>query len=483
MARKELVRGLLWTNIGQLAVQVMTAASFFALVYFLTPFELGLYAMAEAVIGVIGVVRGFGINQALVFKRSSNGSVEQSAFWFLLAAGLCFTILTIVIAPLASSFLSAGGLLPVLQVLSFTYVLFAIRLVPQALTQRSMLFKERQKAIIGAQMLYSVLVVLLAWRGYGVWSIVIAAIIKEGSLGLAFLKIAGFRPALHFQWGDIRELMGFGGFALANEAALILYYACDRLVIGNTLDIAQAGYYQVAAKIGYLASIHVGALVYEVIFPYYAKIKENIEDLAETFQNANRAVAYVNYPVTGFVIVIGPAFLAAFYGTKWAGAAFATAIMAVAGFFRMAAHASGTLFYGLGKPRIDFYFKASSLLFLVPFIYVMARSHGLAGAVLGIAVNQALFTVIMVMVAASMLGVRAMEVVKIQAHPVMGTVTAMAASYLFLSVTQIGKAAVIFLGFFFVAVYLAAVCLMDAHARRIVTGFIRSPLETFRRYA
>lgn len=479
--RRQVMSGIVWTSLGQYSVQGLTLVTFFIMAKLLTPEEFGIAAIASTVVGVLTLVRGFGFGQALVYYEDDN-EIAKTAFWFVNLMGLFFFALIFFSSPFIAEFYSIPLLEPLLKVLGLSIVFFALRLVPQSLLQKDLKFKHKQIPIIVSKLLYCVTSIGLAFAGFGVWAIVIASVLDSAILAFIYLVMSPFRPSFSLRIDHLRRLFGFGIFALANEVVISLYFMVDRLFLGRFLGMADVGYYQMASKFGYLTSTHMGGMLFEITFPVYSRLKHNIEIIRDFFLKTMKHSAMILFPSTVAIIVLGPVFLETVYGDKWHYAVTPLCIIAVAGLFRTLAIPAATVFYGIGRPDVEFYVKLGRLITVIFLLYPAAKLGGLIGVALLFSINQIIFAMIILTLTCRKLNINRIQMFDTIRVPLKATVIFV----LMLAVIKVAVRTepwnlVRFLVFSFVlaVLYIGILFVVDRKTAYLCYKFLRHPVGTF----
>ena len=172
------------------------------------------------------------LGAAIVQRRDLTPGHVGAVFWLSLAAGI----------GLAGGLWAAAGpiavlmreprLVGVLRPLALMVPVHALLVVPRALLQRSMRFKRLAATEVGAEVVLGVVTIGLAYRGYGVWSLVTGLFARHVARAILLWCVRPWRPTLRVSAAECRGVLGFGGFVMGSTLAsfCVEAFSLDRLL-------------------------------------------------------------------------------------------------------------------------------------------------------------------------------------------------------------------------------------------------------------
>lgn len=229
-------------------------AARYVLARILIPEDHGLYELALKVVTIAGALRDLGLVYHLIRDpRRPYGTV----FAFTAGSGVLVTAALILGAPLA------GRLDPdlpgVLQVFALWVLLDGLGLVPRTYFERELRIGRLVAPEIARGLAAAGLAILLAWRGYGVWSFVVADLVAAAVYAALVWRRAWGRMPLEVQPGLLPSL-------LRQSTSLFLVWVTFQLVTHIDLFIVRS--FQSTAEVGYYARAYMLAfLVRQIVFP------------------------------------------------------------------------------------------------------------------------------------------------------------------------------------------------------------------------
>jgi len=219
---------------------VSTLASITIVARLVPPADFGVWALAWLALGLVSLLREFGIGSSIVQARDLGAQQQDKYFWVSLGLSLAATALLAATAPLLASVYGEPLLRPVVWVIAIAPVLNGLALVHLALLRRRLEYNKLAFIEAGAILcgLTTGLISAYFWRD--VWALVAADVVKWVWTAATAWLVCRWVPGRPSRTGA-RINLAFGfHVALYN----VLTYA------GNNIGLA-AGYRFSAADLGF----------------------------------------------------------------------------------------------------------------------------------------------------------------------------------------------------------------------------------------
>jgi O-antigen/teichoic acid export membrane protein len=344
----EVRKGLAWSTINTLVLRAGQVVLSVILARLLTPAQFGVYAVALAVQGVITILADLGMNADLIRSEDHEAKGPTVLTLSVVTGGLLTGLMVGTARPLASAMGSPASAAPI-AVLSVTIILSSIGVVPLAQLQRE--FRQHHMAVVmGADFLVStILTVVLVLFGWGAMALAIGRVVAQctsTSLQFWFTKRT---PKFGFHRGLIGPVLRYGvPLAGANILGWALL-SIDKVVIARAAGPTVLGLYVMAFNVASLPSSVIAQAVRGVSLPAFARVRPGREsDVMESVLFliwtigvlASVLIAALSVPLVGFL-----------FGEKWAAAAPALAVLALAGGFRLLIEQLTTFMLARGDSR------------------------------------------------------------------------------------------------------------------------------------
>ena len=173
------VSGLLWRFMERFGAQGVTFIVSVVLARLLDPSVYGTIAIVTVFTTILNVFVDSGLGNALIQKKDADDLDFSTVFYFNICMCLVLYVLLFLAAPVIAAFYKMPELTPVLRVMSLTIIVSGIKNVQQAYVSRNLLFKRFFYATLGGTLGAAVLGIWMAYRGYGVWALVMQSLFNN----------------------------------------------------------------------------------------------------------------------------------------------------------------------------------------------------------------------------------------------------------------------------------------------------------------
>ncbi len=309
-------RGLRLSVVAQTVVQLGSVAATVVLARLLTPGEFGIVALGQSLLGVTALVSLVGINAALITRRGDVQVVASTFFWLALMMGVAVVALATVTAGPLTGALGLRTAAPYLAVLSLSFALDLVGLVPGALLQRSRSFGWLNGAQVAGASVYFVGEVVLALLGNGAWSVVIAQVAGSATTSALALRGARWLPGRHLalreSLSDLRLTAEVGvGQLLSYLQKNVDYWAVSRVLGGGAL-----GVYYVAYVVPNILRLRLSTAVRQVLIPTFASLS-TVTDAADVWRRTLPLTMGVGLPALTGLAAVADLVIRVFFGSRW----------------------------------------------------------------------------------------------------------------------------------------------------------------------
>ncbi|MBN2466022.1 MOP flippase family protein [candidate division WOR-3 bacterium] len=311
------LHGLFWSFLERIGQQGIQFAISIILARLLMPAQFGLIAMLNLFMALAQTFLDSGFGSALIQKQDVTRVDESSIFYFNIGVGAVAAGLLCLAAPWIAAFYKTPILTPLTRVLSLNLVINSFGLVQTTLMAKRVDFKTQMKITISSSVLSGVVGIVMAYRGFGVWSLV------AQSLGSSVLRTAllwvfnAWRPLWAFSCGSLRSMFSFGSKLLASG---LMYTVTDNmysLVIGKVFSPAALGFYARAASVQRLPLTNLAESVQRVTFPVFSSVQDDKERLKRGLRKVLTTMSLVSLPMMIGLAIIARPLVSVLFTDKW----------------------------------------------------------------------------------------------------------------------------------------------------------------------
>lgn len=385
------IGGVKWSGISQfmrIGTQGITSV---ILARLLLPEDFGLLGMAIVFTGLVAIFNDMGIGSALVHKQDLNQKNLSSIFWFNLLIGALAMSILILAAPLIARFYDQNSLTSMISVMSISFLFTSLSMVQNSLLLKELRFRKLTLLELTSTISASLLGISLAYLGYGVWSLVWQNVSMTFIYAALVWITEHWTPKLHFNWGDIKTIIGFSanlsGFSLLN------YFSrnADYLLIGKFLGATALGYYTLAYTMMLFPLSNISSVLSKVMFPALSQIQHDNSKFKLFYLKSTKYIAFVSFPIMLGLFAIADEFVLVVFGTKWVPVIFLIKVLSIVGLVQSIVTTVGSIY--LAKGRTDWMFRWG---IFASTIAVGAIIIGLRWGINGVAVCYAIATLLLI---------------------------------------------------------------------------------------
>ena len=318
--KEQIAKSVFWMVWSRGGVQALSFISTLLVARWLSPGDYGLMALVGIWTGTITMVADMGLGWAIVqFEDVQEGEL-QSCFWLtLMTTGVAYLSLY-ALAPTIAGWFESAQLAEVMRVTSATILLFAFRLVPDAMLRKRLELDKIAQAEIISAMVGIAVMLMLAWNGAGVWALVFGGVAQAVVGTFALIAIYPWWPRLQFTGRRIPAMLRFSVSAIGANLGWSVYSQLDSLIVGKLTNEQTLGIYAMAKQLAIMPVTKISAVVNQLAAPVMARLQQDRERLRASFLRLVRLVTCVTVPLCVGLGLVAEDLIPVALGDKWAAA-------------------------------------------------------------------------------------------------------------------------------------------------------------------
>ncbi len=345
------IRGAAWTYVTFYGGKFMVFISTVILARLLTKEDFGIFGFALAATSFLEVLQDLGVGPALIYQRKSD-EVADTAFWLGIGISSCLFVLTWLIAPWFGTFFGDPRAVPVTRALAFSFPLFALSNVHDILLQKELAWGHKFIPETSKQFSKGFLSILFALLGFGFWSLIIGQLGGRVVAAFAYWRTIRWRPKFHFAREHARSLLSYGSNIVGVNLFGILMANADYFLIFRYLGAAALGAYTVAFRIPELIIMQFCNVVGAVIFPVYAKMRDDPDALTRGFAVTMQYVALVTLPLGLGLAMVAEPFVLTVFGERWVDSIPVMRAISIYAMLFSLSYNAGDVYKAQGRPEV-----------------------------------------------------------------------------------------------------------------------------------
>ncbi|MDO8515445.1 MAG: oligosaccharide flippase family protein [bacterium] len=299
--KNKTIRSIVALTGRQMISQIISLATLIPLGLFLAPTALGTFVAVTAITPFFNFFVDLGLGSALIQKKEepSDDDLKTVFTTQTILVGLIILVGLLLTGFLRDfSHLTSDGV-NLYRVLLLVLFVSSLKSIPSILLERHIKFERQVIPSIIEQFVYSVIVVILAYKGFGVasysWAFAVSALV-----GLPiYYYLSPWRIKIGISRASFQKLFSYG---ILYQSKTFLSLIKDNLLTVflsglpqvGTYGLGQVGWWQ---RWAYSPYNFIVASVTKVTFPTYARVQEDKEKLRAGIERSLFAVSLIMFPV------------------------------------------------------------------------------------------------------------------------------------------------------------------------------------------
>jgi len=387
--KEQAVNGVLWSTAGTILSFTIEFLVGIFLARILTPEEFGLIGTIMVVIAISQVFVNSGFSQAIVRKQDCTEKDYSTAFYFNLIIGVFLFLILISTARPLSNFFNNNELKPLIQVLGTGLVISSLTLIQQSILIKKINFKLQTKIAIIAASLSGTIAILMAFTGFGVWSLVAKNLINQGITSSLLWYYNRWRPLLIFSLKSFKELFGFGSKLLLSGLIGTVFNNIYYAVIGKYFSAQDLGFYTRAELFKNVSSQNVERIVTSVTYPALAKIQDDQNRLHSAFRQSLTITFFVVAILMFGMAAVADSLIISLIGEQWRQSVLYLQMLCFIGLIYPLNSININLLNVVGRSDLYMKLQLVSQLFTIP-VVVFGVIYGIKIMIAGMCINSLL---------------------------------------------------------------------------------------------
>lgn len=367
-------------------VQPINFFSMVLLTAFLTPAEFGIYFVVSAIKNFLSYFSDIGFAPALIQKKEKLEDIELKTIF---TAQQALILILLLVAFISTSLIQNiyhlnQQAVYLLWALLFSLLLSSLKTIPSVILERKLEFNKWVIPQISETIIFNIIVVFLAWKGFGLTSYTVA-IVVSGLIGLVLIYfVQPWLPGIAFSVKAFKSVLKFGIpyqlntlLAMVKDDGMILFLGA---IIGPT----GVGFLGWAQKWAYAPLRFFMDQIIKVTFPAFSRLQGNKKELSDLVSKSIFFVCLLVFPSLVILVLVSPVLVQIIPKyIKWSPALFALSVLTItSGLAAITTPLTNTL-NAIGKISVTFKLMIMWTTLTWIFVPLLAFVYGVNGAAVG----------------------------------------------------------------------------------------------------
>lgn len=310
-------KGLYWSFFNQFSNYGMNFIVGIVMARLLSPSDFGITALPAVFMAIASTIQDGGLANALIRKKEVTNKDLSTTFYYSICLGVVLYLTLFLSAPLIADFYHTPILVSLIRVTAIGF-LYSPLITPQnILLRRRLDFKTLTKISLVTRVFGATVGIVMAYVGYGVWSLVISNLLAGMFALLIAWLVVRWLPKYGWSKESFKYLWGYGNKIMFSAIIENLYSNIAPVFIGKYYSPAQLGIYNRAQGYASMPSQNITGAINNVSFPVLSKMQDDTEKIAYNYRRMLRLSAFVIFPIMLMLSALARPLVITMITEKW----------------------------------------------------------------------------------------------------------------------------------------------------------------------
>lgn len=347
-------KAVAYTAIAKYTTAVLQLVFAAILSRLLTPEQFGTVAVIGVFIVFFQLFCDMGFGTAVIQDKNLTDKQTNDIFSWTAYLGVVLMLLFMVASfPIAAVY-DDSILVPLGIILSTSLFLNALNMIPNAVMLKKKLFKSITIRTITSSIVASLLTIILAFKGWGVYALVLQSVFTS----LFVFLWNEFSTRLRFTFTpDFSAIKRIWGYSVYQFLAQLLNYFnrnLDSLLIGKFFSKADLGQYNKSYHLMQMPISYIPGVVGPALHPILSEHQDNPQYIYDSYLRILKLLSIVGCFISVFLYYTGEELIILLFGNQWYPAVLPFKILALSVWFQLLINTVGPIFQSLGNTKLMF---------------------------------------------------------------------------------------------------------------------------------
>lgn len=330
---RSLLTNTLWSFLGRFGYLAVGLITNIVLVRLLSPEDFGQIGITMFFIVVASVLAESGLSGALVRKKDATEIDYSTIFLFNLVVSIILMLLLIAFAGSIANFYEAPQLKNILILSSFILLINSFKIIQSTRLIKELKFKIKALYEFIAVFIASILSIILAYNGAGVWSLVFLPLFTALILTLILWIFVGPLKSYKFSVNSFKEFYKFGVNTTLSSLLSTGFDNIYQLVLGRFFSINQTGYFYQAKKLQEIPSGIFVMISSGTVYATLVRLQDSPKEFNIIYKNIIKIFTIIIALVNLLIFYYAEAIILILYGEKWISSVYYMQLLSIGSYF------------------------------------------------------------------------------------------------------------------------------------------------------
>ncbi len=324
--------GFLYSLSSSVIVKII---GFFGGIYLarvLGPEEFGLVGMLYVIFAVSSFMISGGFGLALIREKTITEADKATVFYFNIIVSCVLYIIIWFGAPLIASFYGRQELISLTRLMGIDLLFGSLTIVQTVILQRELNFKFLSYLQIFTSVIVTLVAVILAYLGFGVYALAIRFIIGSAVSSIILFTFNRWMPKGFINKKSFKRLFAFGSNVMLLGFMNNIFGNLNQVIIGKYFSAASVGFFNQGNMFKDNITGTLNQTVMTVTFPMLAQLQDDKIRLKAAYKRIIRINSFTIFPAITILILVAEPLIISLLGEKWRGSIVFLQILGISGY-------------------------------------------------------------------------------------------------------------------------------------------------------
>lgn len=351
IVKRRTATSILWSLLGRGSTTATSFLIFLLLARLLTPAEFGLFALAQVFVDVTRIIATSGWTDAVVRTKVLDDETLDTAFWANLGLGMLVALVAVAVAGPYAALTHQPVVEPLLWWLAPLVPISCLGSIHIGQALHGFGYRALAARAFVSNLLAGGAAVAAALAGWGVWSLVVQALVADVTLVVFAWISFRWMPGRRFSARRFRELFGFTATMMVTQLLWLLLVRVPDLFIARSLGPAALGAYRIGFRMFELIGQLVLQPVAAVALTTFSRMQGEGVPVEGAYVRIVGLLGLGIFPIMGGFGVLAPELIPMAFGDRWQASVPVAQILMGLMIPYLLSYFDGPIFGAAGRPR------------------------------------------------------------------------------------------------------------------------------------
>jgi O-antigen/teichoic acid export membrane protein len=346
-------KSLAWLGVTQIIAFALQFSSSIVLARYLTPYEMGIFAIALATTVMLSILQGMGLQALIVREEVLTEGLLRTAFTVNALIQLLISAFTAICAYLVAKLMREGAIKDVMLVLAISPLFGIFSFLPGAQLERHGKFKTIALISVSTSVVGAASTIVLAILNFKFMSLAYSFVLSSATLATLFVVAGRSDFACRFGISAWKRVLDFGFQMLAISSLNTFSQRLCDVLLGRILDLSALGLYNRASSLNSTLWGNINYLLSRIILVDFALVHREGKSLHSRYLQAMAVVTGALWPAFAGLATIAEPFITIVYGKRWVDASAPLRLLALASLIQVGIAMSWEVFAITGNLHVQ----------------------------------------------------------------------------------------------------------------------------------